>query len=58
MFCIQELGLLSTTSVEREYSLFTLLIFFVAPSARLDFKREKLNKRNNAPFHNRSGNEP
>ena len=40
-----------------EYSLFVLWIFLALISARLDFKRGKINQRKNAPFHTRSGNE-
>ena len=41
-----------------EYSLFALLIFFASLSARLDFKRRKIVKTKNTPFHARSGNKP
>ena len=43
-----------------EYSLLVLLNFFALPSARLDFKRGKINirKKQRIPFHARIGNEP
>ena len=43
---------------EKDYSLFVLLIFFALLSARFNFKRGKMNKRNNTLFHAHRGNGP
>ena len=58
---VVETGLKDSFHYDRvmEYFLFVLLIFFASLSARLDFKRRKIIKRNKeSSIHPRSGKEP